>query len=85
MGSRASGVSSRLESIRGSVPDPYSLPKGCPFHPRCKDAIRDVCDVQDPPVIEVGVGHSVRCHLYTEKPATAAVEQASEPAALSSP
>jgi peptide/nickel transport system ATP-binding protein len=24
----------RLDSIRGTVPDPYAIPKGCTFHPR---------------------------------------------------
>jgi oligopeptide/dipeptide ABC transporter ATP-binding protein len=64
MGARATGVSSRLASIHGSVPDPYSIPKGCPFHPRCKDVIRGLCDVEAPPVVELKSGQSVRCHLY---------------------
>jgi oligopeptide/dipeptide ABC transporter ATP-binding protein len=67
LGSRTSGDTSRLASIRGTVPDPFHLPKGCPFHPRCKDVIRGVCDVYDPPVIELGVGHTARCHLYADK------------------
>jgi oligopeptide/dipeptide ABC transporter ATP-binding protein len=54
----------RLASIKGSVPDPYNLPKGCPYHPRCAKRIRGVCDVDDPPVIEVEPGHQVRCVLY---------------------
>ncbi len=54
----------RLASIKGSVPDPYNLPKGCPYHPRCAKRIRGVCDVQDPPVIETEPGHQVRCVLY---------------------
>jgi len=54
----------RLESIRGSVPDPYALPKGCSFHPRCAQAIRGVCDREEPPYVEVGPAHKVRCVLY---------------------
>jgi oligopeptide/dipeptide ABC transporter ATP-binding protein len=54
----------RLASIKGSVPDPYNLPKGCPYHPRCAKRIHGVCDVQDPPLIEVEPGHLVRCVLY---------------------
>jgi peptide/nickel transport system ATP-binding protein len=54
----------RLESIRGTVPDPYSIPKGCPFHPRCSQRIRGVCDTQEPPNVEVEAGHKVRCVLY---------------------
>jgi peptide/nickel transport system ATP-binding protein len=58
------GDRKRLDTIHGTVPDPYSIPKGCPFHPRCDQRIRGVCDVQDPPNIEVGKGHKVRCVLY---------------------
>ena len=54
----------RLESIRGSVPDPYSIPKGCPFHPRCSQKIRGVCDRKDPPNVQIEAGHKVRCVLY---------------------
>jgi peptide/nickel transport system ATP-binding protein len=64
MGVKSAGSLSRLESIRGTVPDPYALPKGCPFHPRCADVIRGVCDVLDPPIVEVGENHQARCHLY---------------------
>ncbi|MCB0092111.1 MAG: ABC transporter ATP-binding protein [Caldilineaceae bacterium] len=53
-----------LSAIRGSVPDPYSIPKGCPFHPRCRHAIKGVCDEKDPPFLEVEPGHKVRCVLY---------------------
>jgi peptide/nickel transport system ATP-binding protein len=54
----------RLASIRGMVPDPYSIPRGCPFHPRCSSFMKGVCDVLDPVYIEVEPNHKVRCHLY---------------------
>jgi len=54
----------RLESISGNVPDPYNIPPGCPFHPRCTQAIRGLCDQQDAPLITVSDGHQARCHLY---------------------
>ena len=54
----------RLESIPGSVPDPYAIPKGCSFHPRCVKAIRGLCDREEPPFVEVKPGHKVRCLLY---------------------
>ena len=57
---------SRLASIRGVVPDPYNLPKGCPFHPRCSKRISGVCDVLDPPNVQVDEGHTVRCVLYKQ-------------------
>jgi oligopeptide/dipeptide ABC transporter ATP-binding protein len=58
------GSTDKLMAIRGSVPDPYSVPTGCAFHPRCPKAIRGVCDTKEPPFLEVGPGHKVRCVLY---------------------
>jgi peptide/nickel transport system ATP-binding protein len=60
----AQGASGRLAAIRGTVPDPYSIPSGCPFHPRCNKAIRGVCDQKDPPFLELAPGRKVRCVLY---------------------
>jgi peptide/nickel transport system ATP-binding protein len=54
----------RLASIKGSVPDPYSIPKGCPYHTRCSEFMPGVCDQEDPPLIQFEEGHSARCHLY---------------------
>jgi peptide/nickel transport system ATP-binding protein len=58
------GSAGPLTAIRGSVPDPYSVPQGCPFHPRCRHAIKGVCDQKDPPFLEIEPGHKVRCVLY---------------------
>jgi oligopeptide/dipeptide ABC transporter ATP-binding protein len=54
----------RLASIRGMVPDPYAIPQGCSFHPRCSKFMAGVCDQQDPPLSKVGPGHEARCFLY---------------------
>jgi peptide/nickel transport system ATP-binding protein len=54
----------RLDSIRGTVPDPYAIPKGCSFHPRCSKRIRGVCDQQEPLNVQVEPEHKVRCVLY---------------------
>ncbi len=53
----------RLAVISGSVPDPFHLPTGCPFHPRCPHAIKGVCDVDDPPVVQITDLHRARCVL----------------------
>jgi oligopeptide/dipeptide ABC transporter ATP-binding protein len=66
------GASARLTAIRGSVPDPYSIPQGCPFHPRCRHVIRGVCDQRTPPFLETEPGHKVRCVLYEPAVATPA-------------
>jgi oligopeptide/dipeptide ABC transporter ATP-binding protein len=52
----------RLEVIKGSVPDPFSVPQGCPFAPRCPEAMK-ICE-EPPPVVDVEKGHQVRCWLY---------------------
>ncbi len=54
----------RLQTIQGMVPDPYHRLKGCPFHPRCPDAINGVCNEVEPAVTKIDDGHIVRCHLY---------------------
>lgn len=50
----------RLKPIKGMVPDPYNLPKGCPFEPRCPEAM-DICRTQMPQLKEVKPGHKVAC------------------------
>jgi peptide/nickel transport system ATP-binding protein len=58
---------SRLEAIRGVVPDPYSSISGCPFRPRCDFARPGVCDRRVPALTSVGPGHDVRCYLISDK------------------
>ena len=55
----------RLASIKGSVPDPYSLPDGCLFHPRCSQFMENRCERHEPELLEVENGHWVRCLLYS--------------------
>jgi len=54
----------RLRPIAGAVPHPYDRPTGCPFHPRCPDAIPGRCNVNAPRLRPVGDGHAVSCFLY---------------------
>lgn len=54
----------RLESIQGMVPDPYNIPSGCAFHPRCQHYRSDVCE--QPAYTEVAPGHWVSCSRATE-------------------
>ena len=57
----------RLQTIRGSVPDPYTQLQGCPFHPRCESAQDGVCNTGDrPELLSVGDGHEAACVLYEE-------------------
>ncbi|MEO6578946.1 MAG: ABC transporter ATP-binding protein [Candidatus Limnocylindria bacterium] len=51
----------RLQVIKGTVPSPLNLPKGCLFKRRCPHRMK-VCDTP-PPYQEVGPGHVSRCWL----------------------
>lgn len=53
----------RLETIKGSVPNLIYPPAGCRFNPRCPK-VMDICKKDKPPVYEIEPGHFVACHLY---------------------
>ena len=55
----------RLPAIEGVVPSPYNMPSGCRFHPRCPLA-REICKVQQPPLMEVEPGHWAACWKHTD-------------------
>ena len=54
-------VDHRLKPIRGLMPDPTDLPKGCSFQPRCPYATEQ-CKGEAPVLEEIGPGHHCRCH-----------------------
>ncbi|RLC90736.1 MAG: ABC transporter ATP-binding protein [Chloroflexi bacterium] len=58
--------SKRLASIKGMVPDPFNLPTGCVFHPRCPSYMPGKCDKIVPKWQEVEKDHWVRCLLYED-------------------
>lgn len=49
--------------LEGDVPSPANPPNGCPFHPRCSQAMEE-CTASKPQLKEVKPGHRVACHLY---------------------
>ncbi len=56
----------KLSAIEGSIPDPYSIPSGCPFHDRCAFNDQDRCVKEVPTLREIKPGHSASCH-YAEQ------------------
>jgi peptide/nickel transport system ATP-binding protein len=50
-----------LEVIAGSVPNPMNIPKGCPFHTRCREFLPGLCDVEVPQLKELEDGHYASC------------------------
>ena len=52
--------------LKGEMPNPEDPPPGCPFHPRCPEAM-DICRTTPPPESDIGRAgrpHLVRCHLF---------------------
>lgn len=56
----------RLASITGMTPDPFNLPTGCVFHPRCPMFMPGKCDKIAPSWKQVDDDHWVSCLLYEE-------------------
>ena len=56
----------RLKPIKGLMPDPTNLPKGCTFEPRC-DYAMPICKEQKPPRVYRNDEHYVECFLYDEQ------------------
>jgi oligopeptide/dipeptide ABC transporter ATP-binding protein len=56
----------RLASISGMTPDPFNLPTGCVFHPRCPMFMPGKCDKIVPSWTKVDEEHWVSCLLYEE-------------------
>jgi peptide/nickel transport system ATP-binding protein len=75
--------------LEGDIPSPANPPSGCVFHTRCHRFIENLCEVTEPPLIEVTLGHLIRCHIPAdelrrlqardEAVAEAAVEAGEEP------
>jgi len=53
----------RLSTIPGVVPSLFRLPEGCLYNDRCSEP-NEVCGHSEPPLIDLGHGHIVRCHKY---------------------
>ena len=57
------GARRRLEAIPGGVPEPWNMPPGCAFAPRCTRATAQ-CDAAMPSFSAVGPDHEAACiHL----------------------
>ena len=45
------------------IPNLNALPSGCVFHPRCPYWVEGLCDMKSPPLVDVGNGREVACHV----------------------
>jgi len=53
--------------LEGDVPSPINPPVGCCFHPRCRYAIKGLCDHEPPVFKDYGDGHFVACWLVDKE------------------
>ncbi len=63
--SLAGATRTKLPVIAGGLPHPFNRPTGCPFHPRCPDAMPR-CSQAMPALTDQGGGQRVACFLYDE-------------------
>ncbi len=56
------GPRRRLVAIDGTVPEPWAMPAGCAFAPRCASALA-ACDAAVPALRGIGAAHQAACML----------------------
>jgi peptide/nickel transport system ATP-binding protein len=61
------GEDRRRIILEGEIPSPANPPTGCVFNTRCPRVIRGLCEVTEPPLIEVEPGHLMSCHIPIEE------------------
>jgi peptide/nickel transport system ATP-binding protein len=55
--------------LEGEIPSSIDPPPGCPFQTRCRWKGRvpgSLCESQVPPMVELGNGHLIKCHLQRD-------------------
>jgi len=53
--------------LEGEIPSAAEPPSGCVFHTRCHRKVGEVCELEEPPLVEVEGGHLMRCHIPVEE------------------
>jgi peptide/nickel transport system ATP-binding protein len=49
--------------LEGELPSVMNPPKGCPFNTRCHRKLGEICETEDPPMVEASPGHMIACHI----------------------
>ena len=53
--------------LAGEIPSAADPPSGCVFHTRCHRKLGEICEHEEPPLLEVEGGHLMRCHIPIEE------------------
>jgi peptide/nickel transport system ATP-binding protein len=56
------GAAPRIR-LTGELPSALNLPSGCVFHTRCPRKLGRICELEEPPLLDAGDGHGIRCHI----------------------
>jgi peptide/nickel transport system ATP-binding protein len=52
--------------LEGDIPSAANPPSGCVFQTRCPRKLGEICEQEEPPLLEVEPGHFIRCHIPIE-------------------
>jgi peptide/nickel transport system ATP-binding protein len=52
--------------LEGEIPSAADPPSGCVFHTRCHRKVGEICELEQPPLVEVEQDHWMRCHIPIE-------------------
>jgi peptide/nickel transport system ATP-binding protein len=58
----AAGAAGRVR-LSGEIPSALNLPTGCVFQTRCPRKLGRVCEESEPPLVQAGDGHAIRCYI----------------------
>jgi peptide/nickel transport system ATP-binding protein len=53
--------------LAGEIPSAANPPSGCVFHTRCPRKVGEICEQEEPPLLEVESEHFMRCHIPIEE------------------
>ena len=53
--------------LQGEIPSAASPPSGCVFQTRCHRKLGEICETEEPPLVEVEPGHLMSCHIPLEE------------------
>jgi peptide/nickel transport system ATP-binding protein len=49
--------------LKGEIPSPLDVPRGCRFAGRCPRKLGPICDEEQPPLRAAREGHLIACHI----------------------
>jgi peptide/nickel transport system ATP-binding protein len=53
--------------LQGDIPRASDPPSGCVFQTRCPRKIGEICEQEEPALLEIESGHFMRCHIPIEE------------------